>query len=89
MVTPISFDAELLELRLPEDHRVLVRIPGGPHGHRRKLGKPIVHEVADGDPYPAGSTPPKNGSHLLAVYDGPWVYYEIQAEESTKEGPVQ
>jgi hypothetical protein len=36
------------------------------------------------------SNPLKNGSHVLAVYDGPWVYYcELQAEEPIREGAAQ
>ena len=86
----VSFDAEVVELHLPEDRRIQVKTAEDLASIARKLCKPILHEVVDGHPYPAGSSPPMNGSHLLAVYDGPWAYYcEIQAEESTKEGRAQ
>jgi hypothetical protein len=53
-----------------------------------KLGKPILHELVDGPSYTVGSDPTENGSHILAVYDGAWVYYcKIQAEDPTREGP--
>ncbi len=86
----ISIDAEVVELRLPEDRRIQVKTAEDLEAIARKLWKPILHEAVDGRPYVVGSNPIPNGSHVLAVYDGPWVYYcEIQAEEPTKEGPAQ
>jgi len=86
----ISVDAEVVELRLPEDRRIQVKAAEDLASIARKLCKPILHEVVDGHPYPAGSKPLGNGSHILAVYDGPWVYYcEIKAEEPTREGVAQ
>jgi hypothetical protein len=87
VTTRVSFDAEVVELRLPEDCRIRIKTAEDLQAIARKLCKPILHEVVDGHPYPAGSNLQKNGSHVLAVYDGPWVYYcETQAEEPTKEG---
>ncbi len=86
----ISFDAEVVELRLPEDHRIQVKTAEDLEIIARKLCKPILHEVVEIDPYPAGSKPILNGSHVLAVYDGPWVYYcEIEVEEPTRESLAQ
>ncbi len=86
----ISFDAEVVELRLPEDRKIQVKTAEDLEAIARKLCKPILHEVVDGGLHPPGSTPPRNGSHLLAVYDGPWVYYcEIKAEEPGKGEPAQ
>ena len=86
----VSFDAEAVELRLPEDRRIQVKTPQDLEVIARKVCKPILHEVVDGHPYPAGSKPLGNGSHVLAVYDGPWVYYcEIQAEAEEREGTAQ
>ncbi len=89
-VQRISIDAEVVELRLPEDRRIQVKSAEDLATIARKVGKPILHEVVHIDPYPAGSKPILNGSHVLAVYDGPWVYYcELKAEEQTGEGPPQ
>jgi hypothetical protein len=86
----VSFDAEVVELRLPEDRRIQVKTAEDLEAIARKLCKPILHEVVDGHPYPVSSNPLKNGSHVLAVYDGPWVYYcELQAEEPIREGAAQ
>ncbi len=86
----ISFDAEVVELRLPEDTRIQVKSAEDLQAIARKLGKPILHEAVSIDPYPEGSKPIQNGTHVLAVYDGPWVYYcEIKAELEGREGPAQ
>jgi len=86
----ISFDAEVVELRLPEDRKIQVRTAEDLEAIARKLCKPILHEVVDGRPYAVGSNPIGNGSHILACYDGPWVYYcEIKAEPEGREGPAQ
>ncbi len=83
----VSFDAEVMELRLPEARRVQVKSAEDLEAIARKLGRPILHEVVDGREHSIGSKLPWKGAHLLAVYDGPWVYYcEIQAEEPVKEG---
>ena len=89
MAKSISFDAEVVELRLPEDRKIQVRTAEDLEVIARKLCKPILHEVVDGHPYPAGSKPFGNGSHILACYDGPWVYYcEIKADAEGREGPA-
>ncbi len=86
----ILIDADVVELRLPEDRRIQVKTAEDLQAIARKLCKPILHEVVHIDPYPADSKPILNGSHVLAVYDGPWVYYcELRAEESSKEGLAQ
>jgi hypothetical protein len=85
----IVFDAEVVELCVPEDRRIQVKTGEDLEAIARKLGKPILHEVDD-HPYPARSKPPKNGSHLLAVYDGAWVYYcELEAEETRRGNHAQ
>ncbi len=90
MTVRIVIDAEVVQLRLPEDRRIQVKTGQDLEAVARKLCKPILHEVVDGHLHPAGSKPLGNGSHILAVYDGPWVYYcEIQAEEPTRKGPAQ
>ena len=90
MAGRISFDAEVLELRLPEDRRIQVRSAEDLEAIARKVCKPILHEVVNGRSYAVGSNPIPNGSHVLAVYDGPWVYYcEIQSKDSIKEDPSQ
>jgi len=86
----VSFDAEVVELRLPEDRRIQVKRAQDLEVIARKLCKPILHEEVDGRPYAVGSNPIGNGSHILACYDGPWVYYcEIQADEEEQEGSSQ
>jgi hypothetical protein len=86
----VSVDAEVVELRLPEDHRIQVKTAEDLEVIARKLCKLILHEVVHVHPYPEGSSPIPNGSHVLAVYDGPWVYYcELKAQEPAKEVPAQ
>lgn len=86
----ISVDAEVVEFRLPEDRRIQVKTAQDLTAIARKLGKPILHELVSRSEYPLGSRPRQNGSHILAVYDGPWVYYcELQAEEPDREGSPQ
>jgi hypothetical protein len=83
----IPVDADVLELRLPEDRKIQVKTAEDLQAIARKVGKPILHEVVDGRLQPLGSRLPRKASHLLAVYDGPWVYYcELQAEEEGREG---
>ncbi len=90
MVDRLSYDAEVVELRLPEDRRIQAKSPEDVEAIARKLCKPILHELVDGHPYPAGSKPLRNGSHLLAVYDGPWVYYcELKADKPAREETPQ
>ncbi len=84
----IPFDAEIEELRLPEARRIHVKSAEDLEVIARKLGRPILHEVVDGPEHPVGSKLPWKDTHLLAVYDGPWVYYcELQAEEQAREEP--
>jgi hypothetical protein len=82
----VSFDAEVVELRLPEDQRIQVRTAEDLTSIARKLCKPILHEVVDGHPYPAGSRAIGNGSQILAVYDGPWVFYcKLKADQEDRQ----
>ncbi len=86
----ISIEAEVLELRLPEDRRIQVKTPEDLLTIARKIGKPILHEVVSNGEYPLGSKPRVNGSHILACYDGPWVYYcELEPSEDERQGPSQ
>ncbi len=86
----ISVDAEVVELRLPEDRRIQVKSAEDLATIARKLCRPILHEVVDGREHAIGSRLPWKGAHLLAVYDGPWVYYcEVKAETEDREEPVQ
>lgn len=90
LVDRVSYDAEVVELRLPEDHRIQVKSPEDIEAISRKVCKPILHEVVDGREHAIGCRLGWKGSHLLAIYDGPWVYYcELQAEEPAREGPPQ
>jgi hypothetical protein len=85
-----SLDADVVELRLPENRRIQVKSAEDLQAISRKLCKPILHEVVDGREWTLGCSLPLKGSHLLAVYDGPWVYYcEIQSEQATKESLPQ
>ena len=82
----MSFDAEVLELRLPEEKRIQMKTPQDLEAVARRVSKPILHEVVLIHPHPEGSKPIQNGSHVLAVYDGPWVYYcELKPEEPPRE----
>ena len=86
MVDGISVDAEVLELRLPEDWRIHVKTLRELERIAGILRKPIIHELVSGEPSDVGSNPTKKGSHLYAVYDGPWVYYcELEADEQGRE----
>ncbi len=90
MTSRISVDAEVVELRLPEDHRIHVKSPEDIEAIARKVGKPILHEVVDSRLHPVGCKLPWKGSHLLAVYDGPWVYYcELKADKPAREETPQ
>ena len=105
MTERILIDAEVLELRLPEDRRIQVRTAEDLEAIARKVGKPIIHELVDSYDIQATSTSSKKGNrgnpiyetlincqgselvkkgkHILAIYDGPWVYYcEVE------EGPL-
>jgi hypothetical protein len=86
----VNIDAEVVELRLPEDCRIQVKSAEDLEAIARKLGRPILHEVVDGRLHPIGSRLPCRGRHLLAVYDGPWVYYcEIHADAEDRERPAR
>jgi len=90
VMSRITFDAEVVELRLPEDRRIQVKSAEDLAVIARKLRRPILHEVVDGREHAVGSRLPWKGAHLLAVYDGPWVYYcEVKAEPEDREEPVQ
>jgi len=81
----VPFDAEVVELRLPEDRRIQVKTAEDLASIARKLGKPILRELVSGPRSDAGSKLIKEGSCVLAVYDSLWVYYcELQAEEPTE-----
>jgi hypothetical protein len=86
----ISFDAEVVELRLPEDRRIQVRSVRELEKIAGILRKPILRELIRDVTPVTGSNPTMRGSCALAVYDGPWVYYcELQAEPEGREGPAQ
>mgnify|MGYP007084791030 FL=1 len=86
MTKRISIDAEALELRLPEDRRILLKGLEDLTAVARKLSKPIIHELVDSYEVQPGSEPAKKAAHLLAVYDGPWVYYcEVEEGPPAKE----
>jgi hypothetical protein len=88
LATRTSFDAEVVELRLPEDKRIQVQSAEDLEAIGRKV--PILHEIAYVHPYPEGSKPIANESHVLAEYDGPWVCYcELRDEETATKGPAQ
>ena len=82
----ISIDAEVVELRLPEDRKIHVKTPRELERIAGILKKPILRELVSND---TGVTDPssiKKGSCVLAVYDGPWVYYcELEADEQGRE----
>ncbi len=89
MATRISFNAEVVELRLSEAQPIEIRTAEDLEVIARKLGKPILHEVVDSRLSSIGSRLPLKGSHILAVYDGPWVYYcELKAEPEGRERPA-
>ena len=77
----ISIDAEAVELRLPEDRRILVKTSRQLERISGIVRKPIIHEVVDSYDNQVGSEPTKKAAHLYAVYDGPWVYY-CECEEA-------
>lgn len=88
--TRISIDAEIVELSLPEERRIQVRAPADLQAIAWKVGKPILRELVNALSFRAGPEPTKKHSHILAVYDGPWVYYcEIEAEEPAREEAAQ
>jgi len=82
----ISVDAEVVELRLPEDRKIHVKTPRELERIAGILKKPILRELVSND---TGVTDPssiKKGSCVLAVYDGPWVYYcELEADAQGRE----
>ena len=86
----ITIDAEAVELRLPEDRRIHVKTPRELERIAGIVRKPVIHELVNTYGVQPGSEPAKKGSHLYAVYDGPWVYYcEVQAEEPAMEGSAE
>ncbi len=74
---------EAVRLCLPEDRRIQLEKPSDLLAVARRLEKPILH--GEGYRYPVSDSS-MNGNghvHILAVYDGAWVYYcEIRVEES-------
>ena len=82
----IVIDAEVLELRLPEDRRIRVKNAEDLASIARKLGKPILHEVVDQRLCVMDSKSSTDGSHVLAVYDGSWVYFcELGDDQSLQD----
>ena len=85
MTGRICFDAEALELRLPEDWRIHLRDVKDLAVVATKLGKPIIHQFVDDHAIQHDSIGGKRTVHILVVYDGPWIYYsEVQAETAEK-----
>ena len=88
MADGITFDAEALELRLPEDRRIQVKTPQDLKRIAGILKKPILRELVSNDTHVTDPSSIKKGSCVLAVYDGLWVYYcEAQAETTDREMP--
>ena len=90
MSEKISVDAEALELRLPESRRIHVKTPRELERIAGILRKPVIHELVTGGSSNMGSEPSRKGSHLYAVYDGPWFYYcEVEKDPPAKEEAKQ
>ena len=86
MTNRIWIDAEVLELRLPEDRRIRVKNVEDLASIASKLSKPILHEVVNQRPCIMDSKSSTDGSHVLAVYDGSWVYFcELGEGQSLKD----
>ena len=86
MADGITFDAEALELRLPEDRRIQVKTPRELERIAGILRKPILCETVTNDTGVTDPSSTEKGSCMLAVYDGLWVYYcEVQAKTTDRE----
>ncbi len=74
---------EAVRLCLPEDRRIQLQKPSDLLAVARWLEKPILHGEVYRYPVPESSMGRNGRVHILAVYDGAWVYYcEIRVEES-------
>ncbi len=76
-------EVEAVRLCLPEDRRIQLEKPSDLLAVARWLEKPILHGEVYRYPVPDSSMASNGCVHILAVYDGAWVYYcEMQAEKS-------
>ena len=81
----IRFDAEALELHLPDDRRIHIKNVKDLAVVATKLGKPINHQFVDGNLIQQDLIAGKRTIQVLVVYDGTLVY-DAEVQKETAEG---